>query len=265
MKNKALVMVMCIFALKSLWAQETITLKMVGEEGKTNFNIEVLKRALEADGHKVQVRYLGTDYPTTRLEYLIETGAATTAILGETPERNAKLLPIKIAMTDGLMGKRILFIPKGSQAEYNKVKTLADFQALGKIAGMGTAWADIAIWEKNGLRVIGQPGDWKVLYRMVESRARRVDYLPRGALEILTERLEHDYLDVEQRLLLVYDKDSIVYVTPKDPRLKVTLERALIKARNSGLIRKTVAEFYRGVFEAPININKRTVIKLEVP
>lgn len=265
MKPRPILLLCALLLPGTIQALETTVLRMMGDEAKPSYASEILKRSLEADGHTVKMIYLGTNLPTTRLEYLIESGEASCAILGETRERNAKFSPIPIGMTDGLMGKRILFIPKGSQHEYDNVKTLADLRALGKTAGMGSAWPDIGIWERNGLPFLPQAGDWKVLYRMVESRVRKVDYLPRGAVEILNERLEHRYLDVEQNLLLVYDKDSIVYVSPKEPALKIKLERALAKARDSGLIRKTVAEFYSAVFDPPLDINRRRVIRLTLP
>lgn len=265
MRRTTLFMLPLLLLWGTLHAQETVMLRMIGDENVPNYNITIIKRALEADGLKVRVEYLGSKLPTTRLEAMIQSGDATCAILGETPDRNSRMVPIRIGMTDGLMGKRILFIPKGSQPAYDKVRTLEDFRATGKTAGMGAAWADVGIWEKNGLKVIGQSGDWKVLYKMVEAGNRKVDYLPRGAAEILMEMKEHRYLDVEARLLFVYDKDSIVYVSPKDPAFKARLETALVKARDSGLIKQTVAEFYKEVFEPPLDIDKRTVIKLALP
>jgi len=236
----------------------------VGDTSKVSYAGEILRRALVADGQPAQIKYMGV-IPTTRLEMLMQTGEISAAILGETAERNGKFLSVKIPMTDNLMGKRILFIPKGAQKDYDGVKTLSDFQKLGKAAGMGKAWADVGIWEKNGLKVLPQAGDWKVLYRMVEAGNRNVDYLPRGAMEMIEEMAQFPSLDVEKGLVLVYDKDQVLYVTPKDPGLRDQLEKSLKKALSTGLIKKTVAEFYHEVFEPPLDIDQRVQIRLTLP
>jgi hypothetical protein len=68
---------------------------------------------------------------------------------------------------------------------------------------------------------------------------------------------------VEKNLVLVYQKDQILYVSPKEPQ--PILQKALKKARDSGLIKKLVAQFYSKVFEPPLDIDKRTVIEPTLP
>jgi hypothetical protein len=246
------------------WAQTPITLKVAGTEGKLNYQQDLLSQALTSQGYKVTLDVVG-EFTGTKLEAMLAAGEINVSVMGETPARSASLLPVKIGMTNNLVGKRILFIPKGAQKDYDGVKTLADFQKLGKVAGMGKGWADVGIWGANKLKVNGLDGDWKVLYKMVAAGSRGVDYLPRGANEMIIEGPEHPELDMEKHLVLVYQKDQILYVSPKEPQLVPIVEKALKAAASSGLIKKLVKQYYSAAFDPPIDVDTRTVIDLTLP
>jgi len=248
-----------------LFGQQTVVIKATGVEGgPTTYLQAIITQALIADGYKVELKLPG-EFTGVRNEAMLLEGVINVSILGETPERNAKFLPVKVGMNNNISGKRLLFIPKGSQKDYDGVKTLADFQKLGKVAGMGKNWADMGIWAANKLPAKGIDGDWKVIYKMVESKSRGVDYLPRGANEMIAEIKEYTFLDLERNLVLVYQKDQILYVSPKEPQLQPILEKALKKAQASGLIKKLVNQFNQAAFEPPIDVDSRTVINLVVP
>lgn len=127
---------------------------------------------------------------------------------------------------------------------------------------MGEAWGDRAIWELNGLPVETISGDWRRLYRMVESPAREVTYLPRGAHEMSREWQQHPELDVEQHLAFVYELDHILYVAPQEYELQQLLHEVLSKAQGSGLIRQLAASHFADVFQPPINLHQRRLILL---
>lgn len=247
-----------------VFGQTNLTVKMAGVEGRPSYAQDLVTQALKADGYDVKLEIPG-DFSGSKLDAMLAAGEISLAILGETPERNAKYLPVKIGMTNNIVGKRVLFIPKGAQKDYDGVKTLADFQKLGKVAGMGKAWFDVSIWNANNLKVQTLDGDWKVLYKMIESKSRGVDYLPRGAHEMINEMADHPTLDVEKNLLLVYQKDQILYVSPKEPRLIPILEKAMKKAQAAGLMKKLVNQYYKVAFEPPLDIDQRTVINLTLP
>jgi hypothetical protein len=193
---------------------------------------------------------------------MLEQGQVSAFSMGETENRNERFLAVRVGMTHNMIGNRVFFIPKGSQHEYAHVQTLKDFLALGKVAGMGEFWGDVAIWRANGLSVTTIAGNWKNLYRMVASGSRKVDYLSRGVQEIAKEWQQHPDLEVEQKLVFVYQKDHILYVTPKDPVLRDLLETVLLKAEDSGLIEEIVHEHYPEIYNFPVNLGDRTVIPL---
>jgi hypothetical protein len=241
-----------------------IVLKLGGTPPAFDYISTLLTRALELQGYAVQVRNLG-NIPTTRLEVMLQRGDISAFIMGRTRRRDALFLPVQVGMTDNLVTQRILFIPQGSQALYDDVHTLDDFRRLGAVAGLGSAWADSDIWTANQLPFRTIDGDWKRLYQMVASQSRGMDYLPRGAHEMANEWLAHPELTVERHLVLVYDQDHILYVSPTDPELHRLLQSVMHEAQQSGLIAEVAADFFSAVFEPPVNLDQRRVIRLVSP
>ncbi|RHW22236.1 hypothetical protein [Pseudomonas jilinensis] len=245
--------------------EQSLTLRLAGTPESFGYTAAILSHALRAQGVVTDIHRAAGNLPMTRLEYMLENGTLSAAILGRTEERDRRLLPIAIGMTDNLVNQRILFIPQGTQATYDNVHSLEDFVRLNKVAGMGQAWADRLIWEANGLAVQPLDGDWRRLYRMVASQARGIDYLPRAAYEIAAEWPSHPDLAVEQHLVLVYEQDHILYVSPAEPELHQLLLKALNEAARSGLIRRLAREHYAEVFEPPVNLGERRAIVLIAP
>ena len=241
-----------------------VVLHLGGTPAAFAYISSLLTRTLEQQGHSVRVHNVG-NFPTTRLEVMLEHGEISAFILGRTPQRDGRFLPVNVGMTDDLVNQRILFIPKGAQVIYDKVQTLEDFRQLGLVAALGVAWADNDIWVANDLPLRTLGGDWKRLYEMVASQDRGMDYLPRGSHEMAEEWRLHPDLDVERNLVLVYDQDHIMYVSPTDLELHTLLQGLLVQARDSGLIAELAAEFFADVKKPPVSLEERRVIDLRLP
>lgn len=130
---------------------------------------------------------------------------------------------------------------------------------------MGEAWGDVSIWNHNGLSVSTIGGDWKKLYNMVASERRGIDYLSRGAQEIVREYKDYPQLQIEANLVFVYDKDHVLYVSPEMPALHAILSDALKLAESVGIIKATADEFYADVYTPPVNLDERRIIHLDLP
>lgn len=239
---------------------QRLTLRL-GDLTEFDYLSELLTHVLEADGYEVDIVKV-SDVSPARLEWFLEQGMISVMMMGETAPRSERFLSVRVAMTDNLMNQRILFIPKGQQYRYNQVSSLDDFRALGVVGGMGSSWLDYQIWLANKLPVVGMAGEWRRLYNMVAVGNRGIDYLPRGAQEMAREWREHPNLDVEQHLVLVYDKDHVLYVSPREVELHRTLSKLMPEASRDGLIRALAEKHYRAVFEPPINLARRRVIPL---
>lgn len=259
----ALCWLMLGFASSTL-ASPALTLKLGGSPESVHYAGFLLGSVLEANGHQVVIEELPDQgyIPMTRLEVMLKQGEISVLILGQTAERDHKFLQVPVGMTDNLVNQRILFIPKGSQPDYDSVRSLEDFRQLGKIAAIGEAWADRAFWENNDLPIETISGDWRRLYRMVASNSRNLDYLPRGAHEMSEEWHLHPELDVERNLVFIYQQDHILYVSPSHPELHRLLHDIMPTARDTGLIQQLVRKYYTKVFEPPVNLQQRRPIRL---
>lgn len=260
-RRRLLISLLCLLPFFPVQAREPLRLTLGGTPASFNYMSTLLTRSLNHQGYSVEITNLG-NMPTTRLEILMEQGDIDTLILGQTPSRSERFLNVQVGMTDNLVNHRILFIRPGSQPEYDQITSLDDFIALDKVAGMGQAWGDKLIWEANDLPVQGISGDWKRLYQMVASGRRGVDYLPRGAHEIVLEWPQQEELAVEENLVFVYDRDHILYVTPTRPELHTLLDTVMKAAYQDGVIRDVANELFSEVYEPPVNLRQRRVITL---
>ncbi|MBL3558576.1 MULTISPECIES: hypothetical protein [Marinobacter] len=250
----------CIMAMPAMAAQR-VTLRL-GSLNDFNYLSDLLTQVLEADGYEVEIIKV-SNAPTSRMEWMLADGQITAMMLGETPQRSRRFMPVRVAMTDNLMNQRVLFITRGQQHRYDQVESVEDFRALGLMGGMGSAWRDYRIWLVNNLPVYGVPADWRRLYDMVAIGNRGIDYLPRGAQEMAKEWQDHPNLDVEQNLVLVYKKDHVLYVSPNEGELHRTLNKLMPEASRSGLIGNLIEKHYPEVFEPPVSLAKRRVIPLQ--
>lgn len=130
---------------------------------------------------------------------------------GTSIEYETTALPIRVPLMRGLLGKRILAIPKGTQDRFLKVKELTDLQGMTFLQGIG--WGDIAILEGAGLSV--KTDRKEILYDLIADNA--ADAYPRGAVEILTEHRKHAHLDyeIEKEIVLSYDRFPFYFFTGK--------------------------------------------------
>jgi hypothetical protein len=220
----------------------------------------LLQESLQQEGHSVHLTS-ESEMPLLRIYKLLDSGELSAHWFLQTAERDKRFLRVNIPLSFGLIGQRLLLIKKGQSAAYAKIKTLADLQARNKRAGMAQGWFDVMVWKENQLPVYEHMGDWQVLFKLVAANNRDIDYLPRGAIEILDDLAQHPDLEIEPNLLLSYERDFVFYVSPHYPQLKYQIEKALQAALASGLQRRLFDQLLLPKVKS-LNLNKRTVINL---
>lgn len=227
---------------------------------------ELVIKSLQAQGHQVHIHPI-KNIPTQRVMKMLASGQLSLYWRGYSPELDAQFTPVKIGLTQGLKGHRVLFIPKGHQHHYDSVQSLADFQALGKTAGFGKNWTDTIIWRHNKLRAKEIDGNWApALYRMTAKANRGIDYFSRGIIEMALEQKNHPQLDVEQKLMLVYDQDFIFYLSNDYRHLQPLLYNALKAAQDSGLMQKLLRKHFLAVYDPEgLNFEGRKKLYLQMP
>jgi hypothetical protein len=241
----------------------SVTLRMpVYPNGQHEFFFELITKALKEDGHDVTLESV-FNHPHLRERDMLALGDLNVLWLVRSQKRDATYIPVPVKLTNGLIGKRILLVPQKHKENYKDVKTLDDFRNLGKVAGLGKKWFDVKVWTINALPKV-EIYDWRLVYKIIDIGDRGVDYFPRGFNEILSEHHANSYLAIEPHLILQYDRDFIFYVSPKTPGLAPMLERAMKKAKASGLIDRLVHKHWAHNFEV-LKPETRTIIHMATP
>ena len=242
-----------------------LTIPTISEIPKQKeFFHELLATALKESDHIAILT--NKNYPQKRIIQQLDSGNLSLFWMISSKERDEKYIPIKVNLTQQLIGKRILFIKHGDQHLYDNVKTLKDFKNLDLIAGMGANWFDAQVWKTNDLGYKEKEGNWKSIFKMIP-RGHSYDYFARGINEIIHESEQYPDLDIEKNLVFIYDRDFQFYLSKTGinagkPYQKILTE-ALQKAEKTGLINRLV-EKYWGSNLKQLNYEQRTKIYLSL-
>ncbi len=203
------------------------------------------------------------DLSQRRVVKMLETGELSAMWLIQSKPRDLLFHRVNVPLTSGLVGKRVMLIPKGAQPLYDRIQSLEDLQNSGLVAGLGVGWFDEQVWEENGLKFYLKDGEWRNLYRMLSNHGG-VNYFPRGVNEIVNEAKYNLHLDIEENLVLQYDRDFVFYLSAVDSYRTQLIETALYKAQQSGLIDRLIQKYWNEDFEH-LNLENRQVIRLTTP
>lgn len=228
------------------------------------FYHDLLRTSLKESGHKVEL--ITSHLPHLRIKYYMDIGDVSIFWMIESEARNRKYIPIKVGLTNRLIGKRILFIKDGTQKKYKNIKTLKDFRNLNQIGCLGKKWFDVEVWRSNNLKYREYSGNWKSIYGLISKKEN--NYFPRGMNEILLESKSYPELAIEKNLVLIYDRDFIFYLSRNDKkagyRYKKIIEDSLKRSQKSGLIKRLVRKYWEKNYKI-LNYDKRVKISLKTP
>lgn len=260
---KYLAILLCFLSSLSL-AKERITLTLASQiDGGHRYYHELLYEALTQAGYDVRIDIPSEHIPQKRVLKMVEADQLSMTWLISTAERDKRYISVDVPLTNGLIGKRVLLIPPEMQSAFNKVSSLDDFRAVDKVAGMGINWFDADVWKSNDLKVYLQDGEWRVLYNLLTVNGK-VNYFPRGLNEVVGESHQNPHLAIEQRLLLVYQRDFKFYLSAEMAPHREKIERALREAEKTGLINRLVEKYWGDAIQQ-VKPEQRIVINLTLP
>ncbi|HOO34310.1 MAG TPA: hypothetical protein PK466_02385 [Thermotogota bacterium] len=266
-KNIILISLLSFFLIGMIFSETlSLTIPSITTYSKyDNFFQRLLSSALAESGYQAELMI--DEISRTRVELYLENGEISLFWLIESAERNEKYIPVRVGLTNGLIGKRILLIKPEEQIFYDPVQTLEDFRDLEKTAAIGAGWFDIDVWKANDLKYFEKAGDWGTVYLMLEA-GRNFDYIPRGMNEIVAEAAGHPGLAIEKNLVLIYNRDYIYYISRADveagEQLAEKLTKIMTQAKESGLIDKMVDEFWGEDFKV-LQYESRIKLILKTP
>jgi hypothetical protein len=228
--------------------------------GMHDFYLHLLNEALEVQGYRLVPHWVH-GMPQSRMKNMLLTGELSLYWFMATRERDQTYVPVKGGLTQGLVGQRILLIRRKDQPVFSSVKTLDDLRNLGLVAGMGRGWADVQIWRQNGLRVTEQGTHIQSIMPMLAAGNRGVDYISRGATEIIYEQPDSDDLAIEESLLIVQPHDFQFYLAPSSRQIAPLLQEGLDKLARSGRHKALIDAYFKEKLKS-LRLERRTVIAL---
>jgi hypothetical protein len=232
------------------------------ETRNNQFVGELLSSALKASSPEVNFSMVKC-YPHLRKRLMLEHGTIDVLPLIQSKKYDEELIPINVPLTKGYISKRVLVVSKSKVGLFDNVNSLEDFRSLNLVGAFGQKWFDNRVWEENDLKHVSV-ADWQLIYCMLSRTNRNVDYFPRSVLEAQEEIRTYSDLVIVPNILFSYDKNVIIYISPKRRELKPILEKALRNAQSSGLIDKLVDKYY-GQDLNRLEIDKRKVFQLKTP
>ena len=202
-------------------------------DGPHRYYVDVLQHAVDRANLNLRIELLH-DIPRKRTQTMLANNQLSVKVLVRSRKRDTMFTPVRVGLTNGLIGTRILLVPRGESNRYANVRSLQDFRELDLVGAFGTGWYDVKVWERNKLRFMTVDGDWDPIFPMLASRKRGIDYFSRGANEVVANARDYPDLEIEPRLALVYDRDFIFYLSPSTARYRDALEQALQDMRREG-------------------------------
>ena len=189
----------------------------------------------------------------------------TVMYLDLTPEREKKLIPIKIPVDKNLVGYRIFLIRKQDQSKFNKVRNLNDLKKFS--FGLGLNWIDVDIYKANKLKVVSG-SNYEGLFKML--LLNRFDVFSRGSNEVVEEYENHienfPELRIENNLILYYPLPMFFWFShnKKGESLANRVKEGMMEMIEDGSYDKIFNKYYSDKINK-LNFSKRRIIKINNP
>lgn len=236
--------------------------------GIENYIKKLLTNSLEELGYETNIKFSSEELGFERGFGALENGEIDLFWSGNRDKLNDNIYYLDIPVTNNLLGKRIMLIPKGDAHCYSDIYELEDLRSSGKVGGFGRDWTDVEIWKKNKLPYFEKEnGNWEAIFIMMAKKTRGIDYFSRGVIEIIPEMenivKKNNYaIEIETNLLFQYNLDFLMYLNKKNDKKNEIIKEALEYARDTGLMEKVVKQHWRKNLEE-LNLKNRRVIHID--
>lgn len=231
------------------------------ENGKTDYGFELLQLALTKAGSAHHVELTPEYRQQTRaiMELIANRGKVHVVGTMTSIEREVEMLPIRIPISKGLIGWRILLVRDEKRDWLRDAHNARDLREVRM--ALGEDWPDLRILRSAGL----QPDSVSAYRRLFPMlKAGRIDAIPRSINEIWTELERNPGLSAESFLVLHYKTADYFFVNYANKALAEEIRRGLEAAQADGSFDRLLLEYYRPMLDKAA-LAKRRVIELPNP
>lgn len=232
------------------------------EDKRGHYPIALLTLALQKAGDAYEPRPATHDLTQHRTLRHVELGRELDITWTlTTPEREARLLPIRIPIDRGLLGWRLLMINSADESFFSGLASSEHIKRL--LAGQEQDWPDYKILLHNGFKVTPTT-NYEGLFLMLNRG--RIRYFPRAATEIQPEIQAHSQLPlaIAPRWALYYPAPVYFFVNKQRPELAAAIERGLLLAIADGSMQSLFNEHFAEQI-TQLDLQHRELIRLENP
>lgn len=228
-----LLLVQSIFFIAAAFGDDGVTRVKVVSRGDDNasYAIDMIRLGLEKMGRRFEIIVQDDALSAPKLREELIAGNIDIIWTATNMDMEENALPVRIPLYKGLLGHRILIIHKDNAHMFDYVNTMEE--ALKFRYGQGVGWADTAIMQANGMKVVAAT-KYEGLFHMADGK--RFDAFPRGVHEPWGELKNNPDLElaVDKNLMFVYTSPYYLMVTPSRPDLAADIERGLLMAIDDG-------------------------------
>lgn len=177
------------------------------------------------------------------------------------PQREKRLVPIRVPLFKGLSGWRISLVNSKRHDIFANLESPNDIKKL--VALQGIDWPDTDIFIANGYTV-KRSVSWSGMFDQIS--LNRHDYFPRAVTEIYQELAPRQHLNiiVEPSVVFTYPTAFYLFTTKDKAQLAQLLEQGLKKAIDDGSFDELFLKNY-GDSINKANLKNRTRIELYNP
>jgi len=231
------------------------------ENGKTDYGFELLQLAL-AKAHSAHHAELAPEYRQQNraiMEVIANRGKIHVVGTMTSIEREVEMLPIRIPISKGLIGWRILLI---RDEKHDRLRNAREARDLREVRmALGHDWPDLKVLRSAGLQPDIVPAYSRLLPML---KAGRIDAVPRSINEVFAELEHNPGLTVEPYLVLHYKAADYFFVNYSNKALAEEIRRGLEAAQADGSFDRLLLGYYGPMLDKAA-LAKRRVIELPNP
>ncbi len=170
--------------------------------------------------------------PQQALQKLLVGDRLDVVSMATSAERDGQFHTLHFPVFQGLLGHRLCLIRKGTQNQFDAVKTGFDLMQNTIRFCQSEFWPDTEVLRRNGLSVVTSSSYESLFNLLIEGQC---DCFLRGAQEIVPEYQQYQQdFEIEKNLVIHYFQPGVIYVNKNNPELAVRLELGLLRAWDDG-------------------------------